>query len=211
MVKAIAASIVIVGLVSSVTFGDIVNEQTWILTAGDIGAPNTIALSGAAGGASLLTGIGTLETQTGSNATDGTTASQGFGTGLLQNGQATNFGASTIGIAQAATSAGANLGAIGATGQVQDIGGGLLTQAEGVSLLAAQGLSKTGGAGMANASNGLGLGMGQSAADATLGATFGQTSVIVGVQTSQIGGGNGATVATTSSMTGSVVQAQQID
>jgi hypothetical protein len=133
-----------------------------------------------------------------------------MGTGLLQNANGVNFGASTIVIEQASASVGVTVN--GHDGQAQEIQqgtNGLLTQSEGASLLGAQAIDKTGGAGTANAANTSGIAMGQFGSNAAQGASVAQGSVMTATSFSAVGGGNGSTASTYSSMTGTVIQAQQ--
>ena len=64
MVKAIAVSVVVVLLVSSSAFGQILQNEDWSLSLGeDPGAENTIDVSGAAGAAGAFNAIGSLDGQ----------------------------------------------------------------------------------------------------------------------------------------------------
>lgn len=212
MVKAIAASIIIVCLVGSTAMGSLLNEQNWVFALGETATPNSLHLSGAAGGATQTSGIGTLIGQGSTSAQDGTSAFQGAGTGLLQTASGVNFGASTIVVEQAAASVGVE--ANGHEGQSQEIQqgtNGLLTQSEGASLLGAQAIQKTGGAGTASALNGTGVVMGQFGANAAQGATVAQGSLMIGASSSRVGGARGSSVSTYANMTGTVLQAQQIN
>lgn len=212
MVKAIAVSMIVVCLVGSTALGGLLNEETWVLGLGDAVMPNSLALSGAPGTATQITGIGALNIQTSSSAQDGLLAGQGFGAALLQGATATNLGAADIRVEQAGATAGvlAN-GKVGQAQEIQEGTDGLLTQSEGATLLGAQAIDKTGGAGSATAGNGGGVIMGQFGASAAQGATVGQGSVMIGAQYSTVAGAPGSAASTYASMTGTVLQAQQID
>jgi len=217
MVKAIAVSIVVVLLVSSSAFGQILNNETWGLSLGEHPGPaeNTINVSGAAGAAGAFNAIGTLDGQAAASAQDGLIAGQGFAVGIVQGGAAINGGAATIGIAQAAEVDGAPLptSPLVTSGQFQNItpgGDGTLVQAEGVVIDVGQRITKTGGPGVAVAGQGAGNLMGQGAGNAAQGAGGGQGSAIIGVQFGGVIGGAGATGSVESNMDAIVVQVQQV-
>jgi hypothetical protein len=142
MKKALVGSVVAVLLVGTSAMAQIdVQFQTWDFAIGD-----NISLSGGGPiGANTIQGIGNLSKQ---DLTSGVaTAQQCIGTALFQSGEANSQG-SDIGLIQNLTVAGLGMTAPFSIvpGQVQSVavGGGALTESQGVGVAGDQTIQKTG-------------------------------------------------------------------
>jgi hypothetical protein len=216
MVKAIAASVVVLLLVVSSASGQLGNigqAENWNHQLG-----STAATSGNAGGAGVLQGIGALDGQTATSLYTTTTATQGVGTLAVQGGLAINDPGGDVTVGQTLGTRGLN--SAGGTnageevlgpGQVQSIGAyeGASSQFEGIGVDATQDLTKTGGGGTALALNGIAVGTGQTGASTS--ATLSQGTVLVGVQASGLTSAPGGTSSVSTTLTSQVLQYQQVN
>jgi len=211
MRKAITAVVAVLLIGSSAMAQINLQSQNW-----NFGLNNAINLSGGAGTAATIQGIGTLSVQDigvnpDQNGDPTATASQGVGVALFQAGGVETFGKVPAGLTQSLTVAGVGLvtGIPFPAGQVQSVGdaGDATLQYEGVSVGGTQNLTKASGAGAeVEGLNLAAFGMGQVAVNTCVDGV--QASVIIGGQFSELAGAAQSVGTVTTGMNATVQQYQ---